>query len=134
MRPGMLVSVAPPIVLTFVIFWLGLTPGLPQVASFQWADKVEHTLVFMVLAYSYLRASLYLWRAEGLAKVRWRAALTAAGVGAMLEAIQAFVPYRSAELLDLVADCVGISLAFVAARLVDGPTYSAGGQSHRDAT
>jgi VanZ family protein len=100
---------------------------VPNVPGVRFADKVQHAIVFLVLGYSYLRAGRYLWPEAPAVRVRVLAGALAVSVGALLEVLQAFVPYRSAEWFDLWADCLGVGLGMMAARLVDGPMYPCNG-------
>ena len=58
------------------------------------------------------------WPAVGQSGALLGGFLGSAGLGALLEIWQAFLPYRSAELLDFVADAVGalIAMALTARR------------------
>jgi VanZ family protein len=57
----------------------------------------------------------YLTGAFAVVYARWTTWLRTAGImfayGGMIEVVQAFIPYRSCSLLDIVADGIGISLA-----------------------
>ena len=118
-RPGTFTALVPPVLLSCTILWLGMVRTAPPPVSVQYLDKVEHCLVFAVVAYSYFRAAKSLWPAASLVRLRFLASLSAFGLGALLELLQSYVPYRSAELLDLVADAVGAALALVMIHLVD---------------
>ena len=84
-----------------VLFLATTRQPLPDLAAL--SDKANHALAFAVLA---LLADFSFPRARfGLAKA---AALLAFGVA--IEAIQHFLPWREASLLDLVADAAGIAL------------------------
>jgi hypothetical protein len=63
-------------------------------------DKIGHALAFCGLVLFY--AQIY-----PLQRDRWRCVLGAIAFGALIEIVQSFVPYRSAEFLDLAADTVG---------------------------
>lgn len=73
-------------------------------------DKVQHLLGFAVLG---LLADYSIPSARG-AYWRWQLPLLL-GYGALIEVAQSFVPYRSADLLDLAADAAGL-LAYGAVR------------------
>ena len=92
------------------IFWASSIPGRDLVLPFELKDKVLHAVAFGVLAGAWC------------AGLRWgfgwsvaRSALWAVGISALYgvsdELHQAFVPGRSCEALDAVADCVGAALA-----------------------
>ena len=67
------------------------------------SDKASHFLAFYVLAllvdYSFPRTNL------GIAKLGWLIAY-----GMMIEVVQSFIPNRTASLIDLAADGMGIAL------------------------
>ena len=67
------------------------------------SDKVSHFLAFYVLAllvdYSFPRTNL------GIAKLGWLIAY-----GMLIEVVQSFIPNRTASLIDLAADGMGIAL------------------------
>jgi len=90
-----------------VLFWvtviagliLALVPTEPELPTTGW-DKTNHLLAFSVLFIlgrkSYTRVHLLFF---GLLLY-----------GGLIEALQSFTSYRSAELADLFADCLGLIL------------------------
>lgn len=84
-----------------LILWLSTTQLEHPVATSTW-DKTNHAIAFIELIL--------------LARLGWphmaviHSALIILGFGALIEIVQAPIPYRSASLLDLVADAVGIAL------------------------
>jgi VanZ family protein len=104
------------VVLTLVICYLALTPTPPQEASFGW-DKANHTLAFLALT---LAGCLGL---RGTRRGMLWVLLGAFALGCAIELVQLFVPGRSCEWQDLLADSAGIALglgiALVALRLVN---------------
>lgn len=90
--------------------WFAFTPDPPPGVSGGW-DKWNHLLAFAVLS--------------SLATLGWTTAhrrhrVVAAGLvgyGVLIEVVQAFVPGRSAELADVVADAAGIALGLALASL-----------------
>lgn len=92
------------LVLTTVLFMAPVQPvaGTPGGVP---VDKVAHVVVLGVLAFLAARA----WPDER--RVLLWVALVA--YGAAVEAGQALLPWRSAEALDLAADAVGASVAFL---------------------
>jgi VanZ family protein len=92
-------------------------PDVPL--PFSSADKVKHALAFAVVGYSYLRSVKFLLPHWEVWSRRRLGASLALGLGALLELLQALVPYRTAEFADLVADAVGIGFALLAVHLVD---------------
>lgn len=73
-------------------------------------DKLAHLIGFFVLSVLLIPASRVFFEARAR---RQRTALVVGGsllVGGLLELWQSFLPYRSAELLDLLADALGAAL------------------------
>lgn len=91
------------------VAWLALTPNPPPQADTGW-DKANHGLAFFAMGMAAARA----W--PGAAAVRLAAALLAYGL--LIEIVQAFVPGRSADAADLVADAAGLALALAVSRLL----------------
>jgi VanZ family protein len=105
-------NVAPAALYVGALFYTGLIrlAQLPEV-GFMPTDKLLHGLAFGGLALLCVRAArVFLWRASSGPRI-WFGIGMASFFGALLEACQYFVPYRSAELLDWVADTVGALLA-----------------------
>ncbi len=95
-----------------VLAWLTQAPSedLPTVNLW---DKIEHALAFLALALLY-----------GLLfpKARLRAAVAALVLGAVVEVLQAVLPFgRDAEALDLLADAIGVAAGLILLRLLAGP-------------
>jgi VanZ family protein len=86
---------------------LVLWPAPPDIAP-HWLgggfDKVVHAALFAVLA------ALAAWARAAQHRVRWPAAVGAALFGAFTEGQQHFIPSRSMELGDLLADTGGAML------------------------
>jgi VanZ family protein len=99
-----------------VICYLALTPTPPQEASFGW-DKANHTLAFLALT---LAGCLGF---RGARRGTLWVLLGIFGLGCAIELVQLFVPGRSCEWQDLLADSAGIALglavALAALRLVN---------------
>ena len=85
------------------VSYLALTPSPPKGVDLGW-DKLNHASAFAALA---LAACLG-WPEMRYGKAPMLAALLA--YGGAIEIIQLFVPGRSCEWGDLLADAVGISL------------------------
>jgi len=110
-RPGRLLSLWAPVGLLMAIeFGLSAQPRVPA-GPFPHADKWAHAITYAALAAAWLRA-LAGGRWEGVTADRalW-AAVAAVAYGVTDEWHQSFVPGRSAEAIDLVADTVGAGLA-----------------------
>jgi VanZ family protein len=97
-----------------VLLALMLGPAAPVAQSDWFSDKVAHVAGFLIIAWALMIAGV------------WRdllgAALLALLIGALVEVLQGFVG-RDRSLLDLVADGVGVALAWAGApvlgRLLD---------------
>jgi VanZ family protein len=87
--------------LVVAIGWLALSPRPPTLFSTGW-DKANHLLAFATLA----AAASFGWVA---ARRRVAIAFWLLGYGALIEVLQHWVPGRSSEFADLVADAVGIA-------------------------
>lgn len=93
-------------VLALAVFALAVMPAPPRAVDTGW-DKLNHVSAFLVLTFCGVGAHR---RRSGPNRVRvgLRVALGALAFGALIEGVQAFVPGRSSELADLLADAVGI--------------------------
>jgi VanZ family protein len=108
---GILLDVAPAALYLSVLFWAGLIPlkSLPG-PDFEFADKVWHAVAFGGLAGLLSRAFVHFGR-SGLLAAR-EASLIAITLGGLLEVLQSFTAYRSADWADLAADTFGVALAY----------------------
>jgi VanZ family protein len=86
---------------------LALMPASAHLPSTGW-DKANHALAFAVMAV--LGRWAYPQRTAAVL-------LSLLAYGGLIEALQALTPDRSSELGDWLADCVGLSLAWLAMRL-----------------
>ncbi|MEO7889596.1 MAG: VanZ family protein [Vicinamibacterales bacterium] len=89
------------VALVIAIGYLALTPAPPPQLSLGW-DKANHVLAFAALAFA---------GANGFRGARWHRIGLALGLvayGAAIEIAQFFVPTRSCDWHDLLADIVGI--------------------------
>lgn len=103
----------PPAVWAAGIFALSSLSHPPAPPRFPFNDKVVHFLLYAVLALLIHRAFL---RGAGWEKgaACWAAFLLAAGYGITDEFHQWFVPNRSVEWTDWIADALGAAMAFLA--------------------
>lgn len=89
--------------LVVVVAWLALQPLPPATMDLGW-DKLNHGAAFAALAFS-----AWLGHAGSMRRRAW--ALVALVVyGALIEALQSWVPQRHGDWLDLLADVVGLAL------------------------
>jgi VanZ family protein len=108
--------------LYLALIWMVSSMGndeVPAVGKLLY-DKAVHCCEFMVLGFLLAHALLATFPGRPLLRIFLTASLAAIGWGVLDEMHQAFVPGRSAEAYDLVADAIGSVLgagARVAARL-----------------
>lgn len=95
-----------------VLFWAGLIPlkHLPG-PEFKLADKVWHAAAFGGLAVLGSRALRHWKRSSDFANRA--AAWLAVALGGVLEILQSFTAYRSADVADFAADALGAGLAYL---------------------
>jgi VanZ family protein len=112
---GLVLDVLPACLYVAALFWFGLTPldHLPG-PDFALLDKVWHAGAFGGLAGLFARTFRYAGRSP-LAAAR-DASLVSAGLGGLLEILQSFTAYRSADWADFVADALGVALAYAVLR------------------
>lgn len=80
-------------------FWLALMPAPDIVQVLSWQDKIEHALLFAVLAVLALGG----WPQQPL-----RIAAGLLLFGAAMEWAQSFTSYRVGDVLDFLADALGL--------------------------
>jgi len=85
---------------------IALVPAPAVVGAVPFGDKIGHAAGFAVLV---------LWYGQIYDRMgdRWRCVAGAIAFGALIELLQALVPYRSADVLDLAADALGAVIGFV---------------------
>ena len=110
-RRGIALDLVPALSALALMFWFGLIPldHLPG-PQFELVDKVWHLVAFGGLAGLMSRAFVYFGRPPLSAAKE--ASLLAVTLGALLEVLQSFTPYRSADWADFVADSLGVALAY----------------------
>jgi predicted membrane channel-forming protein YqfA (hemolysin III family) len=89
--------------------------GSVPVMSFRNSDKVLHAVVFGGLAILTYRLSSLLWPTVVRSKHACLAAFWSVILGTLLEVLQSFTTYRTADFLDLLADTLGAILFVVVA-------------------
>lgn len=91
------------------IFVMGSLPEVgPPMGS---GDKVAHFVAFGIMVFFVARAVPYFRPDLTNGRRVVVAAMWTSGLGALLEVWQSLIPYRSAEVLDWVADTVGATVA-----------------------
>ncbi len=78
-----------------IILYLSFTPQTVEVAN---SDKLNHFLAFSVYAFLF-----FLAYSKNFIKIFLAVLL----FGSFIEFVQYFLPYRSCDLLDIIADCIG---------------------------
>ena len=101
-----LVRVGPAVLYVAAVFVMGSVPlsGPPAPAG---SDKVAHLVIFGAMVPILLRAVHYVRADESVRASLTIAMVGSSAIGALLEIWQSFIPYRSMEFLDWVADTVG---------------------------
>lgn len=90
------------------VTWLALVPDPPRGVSTGW-DKTNHLLAFAALAFTGVWA---FWRRPR----QWPAlVIVLLAYGAGIEVAQGFLPPRSADAADVLADALGITIGLVLA-------------------
>ena len=109
---GFATHVLPALGYAGIVFYTGLIRigALPEV-GFVATDKLLHALVFGGLVLLLARAVHWLRPDTTLARKLWLGCFGSSFFGMLLEVCQAFTVYRSADLMDWVADSVGALLA-----------------------
>jgi len=107
------------LVYSAIIFYTGLIRigALPEV-GFVATDKLLHALVFGGLAFLCLRAARSVLPQLGLVKRLSVSLLASSFVGALLEICQWFTTYRSADVMDWIADTIGATLMLALCAIV----------------
>jgi VanZ family protein len=103
-------QVWPALLCTLLILVLGSIPQGPPGPA-QLNDKLMHFIGFAIAAGLWGRAWRHLVPEAPARGAALRGFVASTALGALLELWQAFLPYRSAELLDWVADALGAALA-----------------------
>jgi VanZ family protein len=107
-RPGWVVALAPAVLSVVAAFYLGSARGedLPT-PDFNFADKVGHFLAFGFVQLTHTRAIRFLLEPSRHPGHLFVAAGFASAWGGLLEIWQMFLPYRTAEWADFIADSAG---------------------------
>ena len=105
------------LVLIGVVCWLTLTPKPPPAIDFGW-DKLNHVMGFMALGFS----ACLSYPSSGRQRVFALCAMVM--LGGLIEILQLYVPGRSSEWGDLLADAIGVGagalIAVLLLRLLTG--------------
>jgi VanZ family protein len=98
-----------PAALYMAVIWMVSSMEAPTfpVSAFPFRDKGVHATEYAVLAFLFGHACLHTWDGLPRARVAFVAVMLTFFWGFLDEMHQAFVPGRSADLLDLCADSIG---------------------------
>ncbi len=86
---------------SIVLFILSVVPLSPTIGG---SDKIKHFLAFFIFVIL-LRLS---WKIKF-----WQSIAIALFFGGLIEVVQAFIPYRSCDILDFTADAIGAFLGSI---------------------
>ncbi len=110
------------VVWTLIMAWLLLAPSSPEVTRyfFQGEDKLAHFLLFMVWCFLMTLRGLY--EKADKRSLLIIVVMISLVIAATTEVLQGFIPYRSRDFVDFVADMIGagigITLAFFFKRVI----------------
>ncbi len=92
-----------------LLFTLSSIPDLsPPFRLFDWDDKLHHLLAYMPLGWLLMRAIV--WKEGNIRKALWLAIVLGTLYGMSDEFHQHFVPGRTMDANDLLADMLGVAL------------------------
>ena len=92
--------------LVLLVVYLSLTPHPPEPVSFDHADKFEHALAYAALSFWFC----HIYRS---ASSRLIVIVALVGLGVGLEFVQGWTGYRSFDVMDMLADSVGVLLGWM---------------------
>jgi len=92
--------------LVVLVVYLSLTPHPPEPVSFESADKIEHALAYAALSFWFC----HIYRST-VSRLIVIAALVGLGVG--LEFVQGQSGYRTFDVVDMLADSMGVLLGWM---------------------
>jgi len=104
---------APVVLLLAFEAWLSSQSRLPELGfTFSGLDKLEHAAFFFLTGLAAVRAARF---GERWSRTKTAVFLVLAAFlwGCLDEIHQSFVPYRSVEMVDVLADTAGVALAVV---------------------
>lgn len=113
-RPGFYLHVVPAALYIVAIFYGGLARNVPDIFFHETLippDKVLHFFAFGGMQMVLFRAFRFLKPGARTVRLLVWAVVAASVLGALLELVQATVPYRDAEFMDWVADTLGALVA-----------------------
>lgn len=110
-RSGAFLALAPALVWLITTFYLGSIDGDPtDPIQFELKDKVHHAIAFGLMQRTHYRALQFFFPSWSEVRVVVTAVVTASLAGIGLELWQAYLPHRSADVFDALADIAGAVL------------------------
>ena len=97
----------PLILYCLLIFIQSANPTPEQIPSFRFVDKLLHFAAYAIMGVLFYRAYQTLKFKDNLRMLMLLSALSATLYGISDEIHQAFVPFREAEIADVIADALG---------------------------
>ena len=97
----------PVLLYCLIIFIQSSYPSSQHIPDFDYMDKLLHLAAYAVLGFLTFRAFMSFKNDFSTGAVILLSIVLASLYGASDEIHQHFVPYRSADLLDFLADCIG---------------------------
>jgi VanZ family protein len=92
--------------LIFLIAYVSLIPSPPSPMRFLHADKLEHLITYALLMGWFCQIYATRWQRLWLA-------LACIAYGGIIELLQGWSGYRSADWMDLLADSLGVALGWL---------------------
>jgi VanZ family protein len=92
--------------LVLLVVYLSLTRNPPAPLTFDNADKFEHVLAYATLSFWFCQIYLS-------AKLGVVVSTALIGQGVLLEYMQGWTGYRTFDVLDMAADCIGVLLGWL---------------------
>ena len=90
--------------LVILVVYLSLTPAPPAPMTFENSDKVEHALAYATLSF---------WFCQVYPRQRVWVMVSLVGLGVALEYVQGWTGYRTFDVMDMLADSVGVLLGWL---------------------
>lgn len=89
-----------------LVVYLSLAPNPPSPLTFDNSDKLEHAFAYATLSF---------WLCQIYPAARSRAVVIAilVGLGVALEYVQGWTGYRSFDVMDMLADSIGVLLGWL---------------------
>ena len=110
-RSGAYLALGPAIIWLVTTFYLGSIDGDPtDPIRFELKDKVLHAIAFGLMQRTHYRAFQFLFPSWTELRVVVTSVVTASLAGVALELWQAYLPHRTADVFDALADTAGAIL------------------------